>query len=193
MVKNSQDRHAVTGLENPIPGRPRRLRSLKSSNRISGMYTRLISCILLIPACSATSSAHDYVKRPDADLISILSFQYLIDIYNALPEQIDDPIGRNYCLTFDYKSKKKPINIPTAIFQKFSNQRNVHQATWCSSNQGRILSIGPVLSLDDDSFKIGTMSRMPSRPGGMNCILNGKKGADSAWVIESCSGGAIYN
>jgi hypothetical protein len=70
--------------------------------------------------------------------------RHLLRLYDEMEPQFDDPIGRRYCLGFDFRLGSAGKAAPAEFVERFSGHPDVHGLDWCATNDGRVLSVGPV-------------------------------------------------
>lgn len=117
--------------------------------------------------------------------------RHLLRIYDEMEPQFDDPVGRRYCLGFDFRLGKGGKAAPLEFVQRFSDHPNVHSFEWCTANDGRVVSVGPV-QCKSTRAEVWSFSWVESRPGGTDC-RHAVIRRNSGWEVqEGCLQGLIY-
>lgn len=158
------------------------------------MNRRVVSGLLALMAVGCTVARSPSPGCGEEDLrIREAVMRHLIETYDALPPQFDDPVGREYCLGFDFEVDAKGTRAPAEFLERFAENGRVHPLAWCERNSGRLLSVGPLACSDAISAQAWSFSWVESRPGGSNCLHRLSK-KDGQWTVENgCLGGMIYN
>jgi hypothetical protein len=119
--------------------------------------------------------------------------RHLLRLYDEMEPQFDDPIGRRYCLGFDFRLGSAGKAAPAEFVERFSGHPDVHGLDWCATNDGRVLSVGPVQCKASTRAEVWSFSWVGSRPGGTDCrhavVRHG-----SGWEVQAgCLQGLIYD
>jgi len=118
---------------------------------------------------------------------------YLIRTYDELPPQFDDPVGRNYCLGFDFRFDQAGTAPPEEFVRQFSGHPRVHALEWCEQNAGRLISVGPITCENKMKVRAWSFTWIESRPGGSDCLHELEK-TNKGWKLEAgCLKGKVYN
>ena len=118
--------------------------------------------------------------------------RHLVETYRGLPPQVDDPVGRHYCLGFDFRVGKEGTAPPSTFLSRFSAQPDIHALKWCDRHKGRLLSVGPVDCEGATRATVWSLSWIESRPGGTECLHTVIKTEEGWKVLEGCGNGLIY-
>lgn len=161
---------------------------------VLGLSVAVMSCAhgLEEPANLQTRASTSAECEHSSEDIRRVVFQNLIERYDSMPRQIDDPVGRRYCLAFDRTVEEQGKPAPAEFVQDFSSNR-VHLLSWCDTNKGRIISVGPIDCPSMSLAKVWSFSWVPSRPGGTDCLHQVTWASGSWQVEEGCLDGLIYN
>lgn len=117
----------------------------------------------------------------------------LLESYDAMEEQFDDPVGRRYCLGFDFNLETAGRPVPGEFLERFDDHPHVYPLEWCDRNHGRLISVGPVHCVSSEKAEIWSFSWVESRPGGSDC-LHTVEWTPAGWkVADGCRRGKIYN
>jgi hypothetical protein len=116
-----------------------------------------------------------------------------LQTHRNFPSQLDDPIGREYCLTLDSVAGSRPIPAPASLVERFSDDRDVHDPSWCAAHAGRIISVGPLMLATENLVLIWSSSRVTTRAGGADCLQPLIR-QEGQWVLGAdCVAGAVFN
>jgi len=156
---------------------------------------RQLGCLLLMLAgsgCLVPSRANHACHQQEAEIREVVA-RKLISQYDSLPPQVDDPIGRNYCLGFDFSLERQGRAAPLSFVGHFADNPRVHPLSWCQENDGRLVSVGPVQCKGRSKAHVRSFSWVRQRPGGGDCthlVLR----ADNEWIVgPGCLDGLVYN
>lgn len=141
--------------------------------------------------CSATNVAASSCRGENLKIREAV-IRHLVETYRELPPQVDDPVGRHYCLGFDFRVGKEGTAPPSAFLSRFSDQADIHGLEWCDQHKGRLLSVGPVGCEGATRAKAWSLSWIESRPGGTECLHTVVKTEEGWEVQEGCENGLIY-
>jgi hypothetical protein len=160
--------------------------SVKQGSLLLGVTLLLAG---LNQGCSTTARRSDLANWEVREAV----LWYLIEAYDALEPQHDDPIGREYCLGFEFRLGEEGTAAPAEFLQRFAGRKNVHSLAWCEEHQGRLLSVGPLTLGPGPTAQAWSFSWVESRRGGTDC-LHSLRQVDNWWFVEpGCMEGGIYD
>lgn len=163
------------------------LRSLASNHRLVVVLGLLV---LVFAGCSAIAGGQTSCRSEDLEIREAVA-RHVVATYDGLPHQIDDPIGRRYCLGFNFRIDKEGETPPPGFLARFSHP-GIHGLEWCDDHDGRLLSVGPVRCVSATEARVWSFSWLESRPSGTECLHVVLK-TERGWEVqEGCNQGLIY-
>jgi len=145
-----------------------------------------------VSACKSGQPHYEHCARSEMEIREAVAW-YVVSQYENLPPQFDDPIGHQYCLGFDFSFLEDGVAAPESFLARFSADTRIHSLDWCSSHDGRLVSVGPVECLDSAHANAWSFTWMESRPSGADCLHDVME-AEGRWVVlPDCIRGNIYN
>lgn len=120
-------------------------------------------------------------------------FTHMLSVYDNLPPQFDDPMGREYCLGVDFELGTTGRSADKSLLERFAHRLDIHELKWCDKRRGRLVSVGPIDCRGPKEAAVETFSWVWSRPSGAQCLLKVFH-AEGTWrVSDGCLQGGVFN
>jgi len=152
---------------------------------MSRMIPAVLSAVLL--GCVTT-----YTPPPDAAGLYSKVFAKMIQEYDSMPEQFDDPVGRTYCLAFQHGPGAPYRRFDHQFMSRFAQTPHVRSADYCVSRPGRWMVVSSIQKTNEGVAEVWSLSKVTSRTGYSTC-LNPAERDGSDWQIGPCKDGRIYD
>ena len=134
------------------------------------------------------------MAQRDLDDVREIVLRHMLSVYDGMAGEDDAVPWEGYCVGFDGGRRDPDKRAPGSFIRRFGDHPKVHNLDWCSGQNGRVLSVGPIeWSSADLALVWSASSYGVNVRSGMYCLNKVVRGPDGWRREDVCLVGMRYN